>query len=349
MNPGRYRAQLRLAVRIAVASLLAYFICPLAGLTQTYPAVLTAVIVMQASVGASLKAMLDRFLGSLGGALWGVAALLVLHRFSLPSGVVLTLALTPLALIVAFKPAYRAALTATVILLLTPGSAAEPLASAMQRTLGIGLGSVVALMVALVVFPTRAQAALAEAAGLVVLKMSSLVVVLMKGPPESVQQNHDDIRKALAQAEAIADEAVREQAAYVAAGPDPLPLCRALRRLRNDLSMVGRAIAEPLPEAVNEFLGPVISSTAIAISDFMLAMSRAIAGQFASPPMETCDRAFAEFSAAMTALRRVERTRDLPDEAVGRVFGLAFSLEQLHQNLRDLVDRANELVDRDHA
>jgi len=37
-----------------------------------YGAVLTADIVRQASVGASLKATLDRFIGTLGGAVWSV-------------------------------------------------------------------------------------------------------------------------------------------------------------------------------------------------------------------------------------------------------------------------------------
>jgi hypothetical protein len=36
----------------------------------------------------------------------------------------------------------------------------------------------------------------------------------------------------------------------------------------------------------------------------------------------------------------------MSDEAVGRLFGQAFALEQLHQNLKDLADRADELARR---
>ena len=69
-----HRPQLRLSLRILVASLVAFTLGHILGLAQAYWAVLTAVIVMQASVGGSLKATLDRFLGSLGGAAWGVVA-----------------------------------------------------------------------------------------------------------------------------------------------------------------------------------------------------------------------------------------------------------------------------------
>ena len=61
---------------------------------------------------------------------------------------------------------------------------------------------------------------------------------------------HDRIRGAIGHAEAAAAEALRERRSYLAAGPDPEPLCRTLRRLRNDLVMIGRATVVPLPEPI---------------------------------------------------------------------------------------------------
>ena len=153
-----HRAQLKLAVRMTVASLAAYALCRLLGLSQSYPAVLTAVIVMQGSVGASLKAMLDRRVGSLGGAVWGVAVLLVLPPSGgLSLGVTFTVALIPLALLAALKPAYRAAPVTAIILLLTPTNSVGPIAQAVQRVVEIGLGGIVAILVALWILPARAM------------------------------------------------------------------------------------------------------------------------------------------------------------------------------------------------
>jgi hypothetical protein len=36
--------------------------------------------------------------------------------------------------------------------------------------------------------------------------------------------------------------------------------------------------------------------------------------------------------------------RELPDDVVGRIYGLAFSLEQLERNLKEFVDRIEELA-----
>jgi len=345
-----HRPQLRLALRITVAGLLAYVLCPLFGLAQSYPAVLTAVIVMQASVGASLKAMMDRFLGSLGGALWAVGALLALQHFNqFSTGVVLAVALVPLAILAAFKPAYRTAPTTAVILLLTTSSVAGPFASAIQRMLGIGVGSVAALVVTLLIVPARTHGAFAEKAGRAVSTMSELASILLKGlsetgNPDTIQRLHDDIRKTIGQAEALADEVQRERATYLAPAPDPLPMCRALRRLRNDLAMVGRIMSEPFPDSIRSALSDVTTATGFAIVRFLESSSKAITRQQHAPSLDPCEMEIARFASTLTELRRRGLLRELPDETVGQVFGLAFTIEQLHQNLKELVDRTNDLA-----
>jgi hypothetical protein len=52
----------------------------------------------------------------------------------------------------------------------------------------------------------------------------------------------------------------------------------------------------------------------------------------------------ARFASTLTELRRSGSMRELPDETVGQIYGLAFSIEQLHQDLKDLVDRINDLA-----
>ena len=344
-----HRAQLKLAMRMTVASLAAFTLCRLLGLSQSYPAVLTAVIVMQGSVGASLKAMLDRLLGSLGGAVWGVAVLLVLPPSSGVSlGITFTVALIPLALLAALKPAYRAAPVTAIILLLTPSNAVSPEAQAVQRVVEIGLGGIVAMVVALLVLPARAHEGMAEAAGRAIAKMGDLAAIVMKGlsgegDPDAIQNLHDDIRIALTQAEAAGDDATRERATYLSAGPDPQSMLRTLRRLRNDLAAIGRTTAEPFPERLRLLAEPA-ARTAAAIATFLHANGEATSTQKPSPSLNEVNAAIAGFASAVAESRKAGLTRDLSDETVGRVFGLAFILEQLHQNLKDLVDRTDELA-----
>jgi len=155
---GAKRAALRLCVRMTVAGLLAYALAMLFGLPQGYWAVFSAIIIMQASVGGSVKAAIDRLIGTLGGAIaGGVVAFFVPHNDPISLGIALVIALAPLTLVAAINPNYRIAPLTAVIVLLTPGAQQlGPVGSAFYRILEITLGSVIGLVVALLLMPARA-------------------------------------------------------------------------------------------------------------------------------------------------------------------------------------------------
>ncbi|MBV9510237.1 MAG: FUSC family protein [Caulobacteraceae bacterium] len=350
------RAQLRLAARIIVACLASFLIAHLLGFQHGYWAVLTAVIVMQASVGGALKAAVDRFVGSLGGAVWGVAAgLLVPHADERGLALALVFAVAPLALLTALRPAYRVAPVTAIIILLTPtGQAAGPLAAAIQRLMEVGLGSLVAIAVSLLVVPARGHNLVADAAGKALELMADLTGVVMAGlakpiDADRVQMLHDGLRKAIAQAEAAASETTQERSRWLTAAPDQEPLCRTLRRLRNDLAMAGRALARPLDEPARTRLAGPAAEIGGEVASFLRGAATAIGRAAPAPALAGSDRALLDFAAATADLRERGLAKDLPDEMVGRLFGLAFALEQFGQNLADLVDRTGELARPEHG
>src|SRR5579862_8218769 len=151
---SRYRLQLELGLRMTAAAVLSFAAARLLSVVQVYWAVVTAIVVTQTSLGGSLKAVIDRLVGTIGGAFWGVA---LPHRGVWMTLLALTVTLVPLALLVAFRPGYRVApLTAAIVLLgrFGPGGAVD---AAFDRVVEIGLGSAVALAVALLVPPARAH------------------------------------------------------------------------------------------------------------------------------------------------------------------------------------------------
>src|SRR5262245_24149242 len=108
--------ELRLALRTTLAGLITFTLAHLLELPHSYWAVLTSVIIMQASVGGSLKATLDRMLGTLAGAIWGVSVTLAIpHGDTLTIGLTLAAALAPLALVAALRPNYRMAPVTAII------------------------------------------------------------------------------------------------------------------------------------------------------------------------------------------------------------------------------------------
>ena len=319
-------------------------------LEQTQWAVLTSIIVMQASVGASIKAMIDRFVGSLGGAIVGVAVSIALHHFGYAGpGIALALGLPPLVVLAAIKPNYRVTPITFIILILTPNlQELGPVASAYERMLEIIVGSVVALAVSLVVLPARAHDVLAEAVAQTLSAMAELMTALpsgMRGKVDSaaITAAHNRIRTGIGKAEAAAEEALRERTTHLTDAVDPLPVCRTLRRLRHDIAILGRTMTAPLPDPVHfAMLGPV-EEVCRANAAFFVTCAAAFAKRSSPPDLAGVVACFVQQARAVREIRQQGLARSLADNELARLFGLGFALQQMNRDLQDLVERAKEL------
>ena len=347
-------AALRLCARMTVAGLLAYLLAELFALPQGYWAVFSAIIIMQASVGGSVKATLDRLIGTVGGAVaGGVVAFFIPHDDPVSLGVGLVVALAPLTLVAALRPNYRIAPLTAAIVLLTPGAQElGPLASAYNRILEISLGSIVGLGVALLLMPARAHGLVINAAARMLGLLADLLhdwLAVLGGNANRARivQLQDDIRAGMARLEIAAGEARHERRTYLTREFDPDPLVRTVFRLRNDLIIIGRAAAEPLPDT--SLRGYAIPSRRCP-TPLNATCARVVRHCYvvAMPPaLADVERALQDFTAAIEILRREGATRALPADSVGRLFALGFALEQLRRNFEDFSDRVTECAHAD--
>jgi uncharacterized membrane protein YccC len=315
--------------------------------------VLTAIIVMQASVGGAFKAIVDRLAGSLGGAVWGVVVCLAFpHRDVWTLALALVVAVAPLALATAYNPGWRIAPVTALILLLAPSAqAGSPMAMAVSRMLEIGVGSLVAAVVALLLAKSQATQNLAQAAASALREMATLFAATAEAiaegrPTEGLEPIHARVRAAFAKADTAAAEIARERAVAPQGALDPAPLCRTLRRLNHDLIMVARAAAAPLPETARAQLQAPLGELAKELSAFLTGAAEALADRRGPPAGEPVAAALAVEAEAVRELRALGMTRAFADDEVARLFGLAFALEQLGANLTDLSARAEELARR---
>ncbi len=322
------------------------------GLAHSYWAVLTAVIITQASVGGSIKASVDRMIGTVSGALYGgVVALIIPHTDAVGGLVSLGVAMAPLAILSAFSPSFRVAPITAIILLLTPQQAGV-LISAGSRVAEIGFGSVVGLVCALVVLPEHAGRQTAEAAANLTRLFADLVRLLLLDPSDApdaiaVQALHARIRGGFTRLETAIGEARHERRASFATPLDPEPLLRNLYRLRHDLVMLGRATTAPLPaEAIATRLKPRLNEAAEAIAQVFGEASAALAGVGPAPQLTPAHAALAAYSDAMDAVRAEGLARALDSDDVERLFALGFALDQLARDLDDLAARAAERAAR---
>jgi len=342
---ARHRPKLWLALRMTASSLVAYVLALAFALPQGYWAVLTALIVTQASVGGSLKAALDRFIGSLCGAIYGAAvALAIPHGGPLSLGLALVVAIAPLAVLAAFMASFRVAPVTAIILLLST-TAVGPLGYAMERIIEIGLGCGVGLIVSALVVPAHAHSLVLEAAGQVARLLAQLLSKLAAAahtPAPDLGELHGQVRKALTRLETTADEAARERRSRLSDEPDPEPLYRTLRRIGHDIAALNRVLAEPLPEVVQTHLAEPWSRVANVAADMLCDLADALSRRQVPRSPEPVMKAIDAYMAAVEDMRQQGLTRGLPGDAVARILGLVFVLEQLRHNLEDLVARARE-------
>ena len=76
-------------------------------------------------------------------------------------------------------------------------------------------------------------------------------------------------------------------------------------------------------------------------STYLRACSASLLAHQGPPPIEAFERALEAYDAEVDAVRAEGLTRTLPGDAAERFFAIGFSLEQMHQNLRDLAARGH--------
>ena len=339
-----HRARFWLALRMMIATTLAYALATALGQPQSYWAVLTAIIVTQTSIGGSLKAAIDRLVGSICGALVGALAAILLPAYTpITRGLGLVAAIAPLVLLTAYAPHYRIAPVTAVIVLLSSGAPTSgPFSYALNRVLEITLGSVVGIAVSVLIAPARAHAhlcqAAAETAVLLAEIMTALEPAVRTGAPD-LGKLPTRVRAALSSLSTAAQEAAHERRSRLSDHPDPEPLFRTLRRLQQDILSLDRMFDAPWPDRVHATLAPPWSAYAKAAAAELRALAAALPSRHPPPDSSAARTAMADFMAGIDTIRQEGITRALPTDVLARILGSAFAVEQLQRDLDDFVER----------
>jgi uncharacterized membrane protein YccC len=337
------RVELGLGIRVTVAAMSALVIALAVGLKLPLWAVLTSLIVTQTSVGRSLKATRDYLVGTLGGAVYGAfIAVMVPHSGEGALLAVLVLAVAPLAFIAAINPSLNVAtVTAIIVLLLPTMNHGNPLDSAIDRVLEVAVGALSGLLVSFLVLPSRAHSHVrtraAQALELMASALNELLCGLTRGRDNDALHNlQDGIGVAMVGLNTTGAEAERERAARLSSGPDTGPLLRTVLRLRHDLVMIGRASVIPLPANLQQRLAGPLTRVSDSIVAYLRASAATLRTGNSAPAIEPLEAELEAYAAEVAGCRSEGLTRGLPADVIERFFALRFSLEQMHQNLRDL-------------
>src|SRR5215813_2964071 len=143
------------AVKTGVAAVVCLYVAALFKLPQGHWAAISAMIVLQSSVGATVNAVVNRFAGTAIGAMLGGLFVMLWGRHVWAFGAAATLTVwscTSLGL----QDSSRLA-SATVALVMLASRAGSPWVVALHRFLEVALGILVALLMTLLLWPARAR------------------------------------------------------------------------------------------------------------------------------------------------------------------------------------------------
>lgn len=350
-------AHFKLGFRAMLAALIAYALAYGLALPNGYWAVLTAILVVQSTIGASLAVAVDRALGTVVGGVIGVAAATLagpsvqLTFLGLALGVLLTSTLA------ARFASFRLAPVTVVIVLLSDPSHAEPWLSGLHRVFEIGVGGVVGVACALFILPARAVFYLFPYCASA-LKVSAALLengrdgLLGRGlDPSVIDDLNGKARRALRAADARIAEARTERVGrLLSSHPDPAPVVRTCRRLWHSVIILLRGADRPLAEPVASLMAPSLDSAVAALAAHMRLLAVRLDGQPA-PDLDTKAAAAAAAVAALEAQAERLNSEGALDAASGETLTALFSAvsacTNARGNLEDLSARLGEMKSAD--
>ncbi|GEL21792.1 hypothetical protein PSU4_07460 [Pseudonocardia sulfidoxydans NBRC 16205] len=209
---------LKHALKTGLAVGLAVWLARLAGLEDPYWAGISAAVVSNPNLGGSIGSALSRVGATVAGLALGLAALTLFGQGIVVGAVVVGVAVLVLPMI-GITTGVRLGAATTLILTVYP--ATDELVVAVSRGLNIPLGSAVAVLVGLLVWPSRASRALrsrlrADVASVGVLARDALAGYAGTGSVDVIHEQVRAIEHAPAAHAALLRDATREPGAGAA-------------------------------------------------------------------------------------------------------------------------------------
>jgi uncharacterized membrane protein YccC len=186
----------RQAIKTAVAGLVSMYVARLFHLPEGYWAAISALIVMQSNVGATLSASRTRLAGTAVGAVVG-GAFVALWGDSVP-GFALAVAVAFFLCFVLRLPDSQRLATVTVAIIMLIGRPVSPWTVALHRFIEVSLGILIALVISLTLWPNHARRSLREGLATALIKLGELYQAALlipdgSGAPDALNTQVSDV------------------------------------------------------------------------------------------------------------------------------------------------------------
>ena len=334
------------ALKTAVAAVLATLIYEILHLPQGYWAVVSAVIVMQANVGGSLKASWSRLIGTAIGALLGTVALAFLGSNAGSLGITLIL-IVLLCGWLKIEESYRlAGVTATIVIL---AGTTEPWQIGWHRFLDVSLGIGIALLVTVFLFPSYAKTQLQQ--NLIQVMQESqklyqtLTTALTEGdyPKETIAHSQTQVIKGLQKNYVLMQEHHHEIIREFEDDKILMALITDQERILEHLLAIDEAIRGTKIERFRCELFPQLCQMIDAIEQGLGDLIAALANQRKPIQLDELEAIRLDVKDELSLRRQAGIFREYSMDQVLSLFSFFYSLNELAKDILKIADRIERL------
>jgi uncharacterized membrane protein YccC len=256
------RRLLTLAAKTTLAAALSWWLATLFGVYDGYWGSISAIIVSQSNVGATVTASRDRIIGTVIGAVVGFAFSLM-HPLWLSYVLAMLVAMFALGLMGLKNSARLAGVTITIVMLVHKEGARWGLA--FDRVIEVLLGIVVALAVTTLVFPDRARIRLRDGLAQEFMLLGAFFEAILQGfrgaPARNLQLLRDDAQAMRQGNDQLLDASRNEPSS--AGWPEGLNMLSQFgRSLFEGLLALELAVRDSLEDAYAQRLEPELGKLA---------------------------------------------------------------------------------------
>jgi|GEM_PF-3211886 len=341
MTDRRLLPSTRLAIQVAVSTLVAVLFVDVVDVERPYWIVLTAIVVMVGTVGETMAKSIDRTIGTVLGIAIGIAVYWGTVKLGIP-GVVLLFLAGPS--IVFFKFAsYRLmilALTMMLAFLFLAGGATDAILFA--RIIDTIIGAVIATIVSFAVLPIPTRQPAIETIDSYVADMKATVHECLEAVAAdkwsyTVEARSAALRETEATLEQLATSLRAESALFGGSGALAHGALALIPVMRGHIE----SILEASQPAAESGLGPLIAAQLTEISLLVCANLDRFRDALVTGSNETIPRLDAPTKAIEEALKPRLIEASTEKRAVMTVLNLILALRRLNRGLRHAVERSD--------
>ncbi len=323
------------AIKTAIAGVASMYATRLFHLPQGYWAAISALIVMQSNVGATLNASRTRLAGTAVGAVVGGAFVALLGDNLLDFALAVAVAFF-LCYLLRLPDSQRLA-TVTVAIIMLIGRSASVWIVALHRFTEVSIGILIALVISLTLWPNHARRSLREGLAAAIVKLGALYQAAMHpavmGAAASLEALNAQVSDVFSKNAALLENALQEAFGPMHARDSLALLAAQVERIRQAVEALEVALRDGAADTYPRRFDAELEQMRAATAAFFVSLANSIrAGQPESQ--------WPELTAAISALdekaalvRTSGATANYPLDEILRFYSLLLSSRNLAREL----------------